>query len=250
MASFDPDNNSSACNTWFGRRVSELASNTGSHIHGSFHRRDSNVSILIEHATQGNISECMEFLRTLDPDIVPRVILAASETIQEEWAELSFTDLKLERALLIFLQAASFHSSVKISKYSPASNGRGLFCTLDGESHTFGIEWMADQFRQVGWTTDICLEIAREDCLQKARTTAFDIICISISQDGQLNNLADFVHDLRLTSDHLRTKILIGGGLVADRPSAFSFLGADFVGSSLQDAIRFAGEHVSGLRPQ
>lgn len=117
--------------------------------------------------------------------------------------------------------------------------GAGLVGVIDGEEHQFGAQIVAEKLFVSGWRTELNLKSGFEWLRGRARRDYFHFIGISVGSDEALAGLADRIAELREVSVNRSIDILLGGAVFAYSKSDFSFLGADHVARTVDDAIRF-----------
>lgn len=156
-----------------------------------------------------------------------------------------------------------------------AQDGRRvLLLPAPAEQHTLGLAMVADYFSRAGWLVSAggnlataeaasaaapsgrALESATRafiaETLRTVRRDWFDVIGISLGSARGLDDLRDFISELRRASRNRGLGILVGGPLFALRPDAVRAVGADATATSGREAPIVAeqllSQRVSRLR--
>jgi methanogenic corrinoid protein MtbC1 len=127
-----------------------------------------------------------------------------------------------------------------------ASDRRVLVVPTPGESHGFGTAMVAEIFRRHGWNVDS--EPAETSALLAERAAGewFDVVCLSLSTETLLPQLADVIRHIRQAARNRRIGIMVGGPLFALHPDWISRVGADACGQDALQAVQRA-EQLVGL---
>lgn len=131
----------------------------------------------------------------------------------------------------------SFHAGTGTAQLNRAGERRVLMTTLPGQQHTFGLSMLSEFFRRDGW---VVLSIpSPEPGLTQATLSThwFDLLALSASLDGEVDDLAKTIKAARKTSQNPRLAIIVGGPLFLRRPELAQPLGADGVSTDALDAL-------------
>lgn len=156
----------------------------------------------------------------------------------------------------------------------PQDGRRVLLLPAPGEQHTLGLAMVADYFSRAGWLVSAGGNLANAEpistsllkgrvpeaatrafvteTLRTVRRDWFDVIGISLGSSRGLNELRDFISELRRTSRNRGLGIIVGGPVFSDHPEACQAVGADATAASGRDAPGAAeqllSQRVSRLR--
>lgn len=136
------------------------------------------------------------------------------------------------------LQQALFRLGSALPAPPPAATGtyRALLTPVPGEQHTFGVQIVAELFRQQGWLVTggggrsraaLCAALGRE---------WFHLLGLSVACERLLDSLAADIDALRSASRNPDLVVLIGGPLVDRRPELLAGIGADGIAAGAREA--------------
>ncbi|MEY1557890.1 B12-binding domain-containing protein [Yoonia sp. R2331] len=170
----------------------------------------------------------------------PALALGAIAHLDKAWSddtltigEIAETYWTLRRTLdeLTSSQARAAQSSLFI--------GTAIIWIPKTEQHTFGPQMLVDNIRRFGWDAHLWHDFSSDDLIEKIGSHDIDVIGVSIGTDNQLDGLADLVTQIRRSAINPNIKILVGGSAIHGSPNLYSFLGADAVSASADDAMDF-----------
>jgi MerR family transcriptional regulator, light-induced transcriptional regulator len=115
-----------------------------------------------------------------------------------------------------------------------------VFATMPGDVHTFGIEIVAELFRNHGWDVRLIHPRSISDLATIVRSEAITILGLSASNEGQFATVAAAIRALRLASCSPDMKVVVGGTAFAADTQAAIDLGADEAAVDAHSALRLA----------
>jgi len=121
-------------------------------------------------------------------------------------------------------------------------SGERRILTITPAKHqlTLGLSMLAEFFRRDGW---VVLAIpAPEPGLIQASLSAqwFDLLALSASMDGEVDDLGSTIRAARKTSLNPRLGIMLGGPLLTRQPDLAHTLGADGASADATAALALA----------
>lgn len=119
-----------------------------------------------------------------------------------------------------------------------------LLLPAPGEQHSFGLNMVADIFRESGWCVRSGPAVPKAKLLDLVKGEWFDMVGFSVTADRSLKGLAACLRAIRKASCNAGLGIMIGGYAVAANEERTRFLGADFTSGSAEDALRQANRLV------
>ncbi len=121
---------------------------------------------------------------------------------------------------------------------------RILLVPSPGEQHTFGLNVVADTFREGGWSVCSGTALPRTKILNLVHDEWFDVIGISVSADRALKGLPACIRTVRKASCNPDLFVLIGGRAIMNHTERTRFLGADATAPDAHQALREANIFV------
>ncbi len=127
-----------------------------------------------------------------------------------------------------------------------ATDGRMLLVLPEGEQHTLGAMFAANQLRRRGVSVKVMLSASRAAMHQSIACNRYHGILVSVSNESALQTCGQLVSDLRATASS-HTPIVLGGGLVSATISDNGLsriseaTGADVVTNDISCALHACG---------
>ena len=119
---------------------------------------------------------------------------------------------------------------------APAADLRILLAPAPGEQHTFGLMMVAEFFRRAGWDVQDETPNDRASLIEAVRAEAFDVIGLSASCEGRLEELAVTIRAVRRASANRGIGVLVGGPLFSAHPEHLHFVGADAIAGDARES--------------
>jgi len=174
-----------------------------------------------------------------------QLFVGAARLLGEWWEsdESNFSQVTLAMSrvhAMLNESSPSFHAAALRSTVERSGERRILITTLPGQHHTLGVSILSEFFRREGW---VVLAIpAPEPGLIQASLSAqwFDLLALSASMDGEVDDLGSTIRAARKTSLNPRLGIMLGGPLLLRQPGLAETLGADGVSADATDALALA----------
>ncbi len=110
--------------------------------------------------------------------------------------------------------------------------------------HTLGAFMLGEFFRRRGWMVHWLAPQEGEDILVHLRRDWFDAVALSVSTDGQLAWLGDWLPRLRAQSPNPELQILLGGPLALQHPQRLRALGADLVAVDARETVNWISQQL------
>jgi methanogenic corrinoid protein MtbC1 len=123
---------------------------------------------------------------------------------------------------------------------------RILLASLSGEQHNFGLQMVAELFRQSNWEVTVEPSIAEADLAQRVSETSFAIVGLSLADNLQTSQLAHAIRELRKTSANETIGVIVGGPVFVAQPDLASLIGADLTAHDAEQAV-FRAEGLRAL---
>jgi methanogenic corrinoid protein MtbC1 len=142
----------------------------------------------------------------------------------------------------------SFHAGSGSTELARTGERRILMTTLPNQQHTFGLSMLSEFFRRDGW---IVLSIPSPSPGETQASLSrhwFDVLALSASMDGEVDDLARTIKAARKTSQNPRLAIMVGGPLFLRNPELALTVGADGVSVDANDALSLASQLMQRQR--
>lgn len=134
----------------------------------------------------------------------------------------------------------SFHAGAGTQQLNRSGERRILMTTLPGQQHTLGLSMLSEFFRRDGWVV-LAIPSPEPGLTQASLSTHwFDVLALSASMDGEVEDLAKTIQAARKTSQNPRLAIIVGGPLFLRRPELADHVGADGISTDANDALALA----------
>jgi MerR family transcriptional regulator, light-induced transcriptional regulator len=122
---------------------------------------------------------------------------------------------------------------------------RILLASLPGETHCFGLEVVAEFFRQDGWVVRLEREVTNESLAELTASHWFATVGFSATCDDMVPSLATTILVTRRASRNSGLAIMVGGPLLTRRPDFATLIGADVTAADGPQALAKANHLVS-----
>lgn len=114
---------------------------------------------------------------------------------------------------------------------------RILLASLNGEQHNFGLQMVAELFRQANWEVTVEPSIGEADLVQLVRETSFAIVGLSLADTSQTSQLGNAIRELRKISANETIGVIVGGPVFVMQPDLASLIGADLTAHDAEQAV-------------
>ncbi|HQU03880.1 MAG TPA: cobalamin-dependent protein [Acidocella sp.] len=114
---------------------------------------------------------------------------------------------------------------------------RILLIPAPGEQHNFGLNMVADVFRDGGWSVSTACAVSGREMVQLVAGEWFDMVGISVMTDRALKGLAENIQAARKASCNRKLCIMVGGRAVLGQPERDRPLNADLIAQDPQEAL-------------
>lgn len=121
---------------------------------------------------------------------------------------------------------------------------RALFSPMPGEQHSLGTLMVAETFQRGGWDSDVLLEPAQSELIEKAAKEHFDLIGLTISCDCPTAAISSLVKTIKAVSPNPHIRVMIGGRVVNEQPELVEQCGADATAIDAPSAVALANRLV------
>lgn len=129
--------------------------------------------------------------------------------------------------------------------YSPVAHDRTiLLLPAPGEQHSFGLNMVADVFREGGWCVRAASGVTRSKLIRLVGEEWFDVVGLSVSADRALKGLPSCIRAIRQASSNGAIGVFVGGRAITCHPERTRFLGADATANDPRQALREANIFV------
>ncbi|MFM8467349.1 MAG: B12-binding domain-containing protein [Oxalobacteraceae bacterium] len=141
---------------------------------------------------------------------------------------------------LMYDLSAAFHGGDARRARSGAER-RILMASLPGQQHTFGLSMLSEFFRKEGWVVLAIPSPQAGEVLDTLSLHWFDVLALSASMDGEVNDLTKTIKAARKTSRNPRLATMVGGPLFLRQPALATTVGADGMSEDAPSALALAG---------
>jgi hypothetical protein len=217
---------------------------------------------MLQLAVQGDLEALIRLMAALEGSLEPGLATpqmhrpdlnlklgAVVADMDEQWQQdrLDFDQvlkgfLTIRRALELRIARAQLHDVIDTS--TRANRGPVLFASVPGGEHILGALSVADHFVLNHWQVDTCLGTTKKALLERVTTKPFQLICLTVGTDAELEGLADLIIDIRTKIAPQSTPILLGGNVFVLPDKEYRWLGANYIAKTVDDAIHFALQSV------
>lgn len=115
-----------------------------------------------------------------------------------------------------------------------------LFAPVPGEQHTFGLALVEEFFRRGGWRTERLTETTPDSLVQRVRLGRFDLVGLSVSNEGELEDTSRLIRSLRRAARSGALHVMVGGRIFTEQPHLATMVGADLTAADGLQAVRKA----------
>jgi methanogenic corrinoid protein MtbC1 len=156
--------------------------------------------------------------------------------IMWEEDQVSFIDVTTGLGLLhILLHRAAEICRAPVSLFDPSR--RVILASLSGEQHNFGLQMVAELFRQSGWDVTAEPSITESNLVQLVKDHSFAIAGLSIADNTQSDRLALAIRAVRKASANDKIGVIVGGPVFVAQPELAPLIGADLTASDAEQAV-------------
>ena len=135
------------------------------------------------------------------------------------------------------------------ARHSALPQGRrALLMTARGDQHSFGLFMVEVFFRRAGWDVVNGASLPSNSFANALRTEWVDVIAISKSCDGLLDELASDITTFRRVSRNRNLTVMVGGPAFDGHPERVTLVGADTTAGDAQQAVWQANKCVNAKR--
>lgn len=162
------------------------------------------------------------------------------ETDQCNFSQVTLCLWRLQRMLHDL--SPSFHAGSGSASLARTAERRILMTTMPGQQHTFGLSMLSEFFRRDGW---VVLSIPSPEPGETRASLSrhwFDVLALSASMDGEVDDLASTIQAALKTSQNPRLAVMVGGPLFMRRPELAVTVGADGVSVDAMEALALAAQ--------
>jgi MerR family transcriptional regulator, light-induced transcriptional regulator len=200
-----------------------------------------------ELVLSGSVEDLEDFVVEITRDgsttesIYLDLMAPAARLLGQYWEDdkCSFVDVTmgLGRLQTLLYRLSATHEAGTI----PVEKGpKALFLTPEGSQHSLGIRMIEELFRQAGWRTACEINTPTATLVDLVAQEAFDLVGLSLSTEGQVEQARDIIHQIRAASRNRAVQFILGGKLVVDDPGLTARLGADMAARDGKEAIVIA----------
>jgi methanogenic corrinoid protein MtbC1 len=191
-----------------------------------------------------DMQACMDFIENLSTGghslahICIDVLTPAARDLGLMWEDdqVSFIDVTTGLGLLhTLLHRAAEICRAPISLFDPSR--RVILATLNGEQHNFGLQMVAELFRQSGWDVTVEPSITQANLVQIVKDHSFAIVGLSIADNTHTDQLALAIRAVRKASANEKIGVIVGGPVFVAQPELATLIGADLTASDAEQAV-------------
>lgn len=209
------------------------------------------LQAILQGERQAALSVAREALR--EGGSLPRLYLDVIEPAQHEVGRLWETNV---------IAVADEHRATAITQYVMAQcfplmdrpkgcHGRMVMTGVEEELHYVGANMVADVLESHGWDVRFLgTNLPHRGILQAIREHRPDWVGISATTLLSLPEVSRLIGEIRLTFRDSAPRIVVGGSAFRFSPDAWREVGADAVGTSLEEAIALLCGGAAGTPPE
>lgn len=180
---------------------------------------------------------------TSSDDILHVLVPAVARRLGDMWVgdEASFVDVTIGSARLQqMFQMREEEPHPLLMRRAPTGGDTALLVVPEFEQHTLGAFVAADEMRRAGIWARIGLLVSAEDVCELLQANHFAMLGISIGSRDSVERAAEFVNYIRNNANGV-PPVVVSGNVVERLDVLRSQTGADFVVSTVQEAIESCG---------
>lgn len=151
-----------------------------------------------------------------------------------EQDELNFSEVTMATARLQRWHRGQGDRIANAHRDRPAR--RILLATVPGEQHSLGLSLVASTFHEAGWAVEGGPGLSAAQLRAQLRMHWFDVLGLSLNTERALAPLAAMIEEFRVQSKNRALLVVVGGGLVKQRPDLANALAVDAVFTTAQGA--------------
>ncbi|MEM7734026.1 MAG: hypothetical protein AAF280_14760 [Pseudomonadota bacterium] len=188
------------------------------------------------------VSQVMGSGATSD-EVLHVLVPAVARRLGEMWVgdEASFVEVTIGSARLqSMFKMREEEPHPLLTQTSPRSGDSALMVVPEFEQHTLGAFVAADELRRAGIWARVGLLMSAEEVCELLRTNHFAMLGLSIGSRDSVDQVAKFVNYIRRNMDNI-PPIVVSGNVVERLDVVRSQTGADFVVSTVREAIECCG---------
>ena len=191
-----------------------------------------------------DMQACMDFVETLSGSghslahICIDVLTPTARELGVMWEEdqVSFVDVTTGLGLLhTLLHRAAEICRAPVSLFDPTR--KVILATLNNEQHNFGLQMVAELFRQSGWDVTVEPSITHANLVRIIKDQPFAIVGLSIADNTQTDRLGHAIRDIRKASANETIGVIVGGPVFVAQPELAPLIGADLTASDAEQAV-------------
>ena len=175
-----------------------------------------------------------------------QLLAPAARYLGELWEadQCNFSEVTLclwRMQTLMYDLSAAFHGGDLRPTARSGAERRILVASLPGQQHTFGLSMLSEFFRKDGWVVLAIPSPQAGEVQDSLSMHWFDVLALSASMDGEVNNLTKTIKAARKTSRNPRLAVMVGGPLFLRQPGLAATMGADGMSEDAPSALALAG---------
>ncbi len=175
-------------------------------------------------------------------DVISVLVPEAARMLGQDWVEdkATFSTVTIGCARL----QASVHHLERTFAAVPVRNvvdqGNFLIAVPEGAQHTLGAVVLAAQIRQTGPHVRLALGVSDDQMSSLVTSESYDAVLISASLGQDMGDLQSLVRASRWVRSS--AKVIVGGGILRDRPDLAEASGADLATNNWRDALKLGSQ--------
>jgi len=177
--------------------------------------------------------------------LLHELLAPAADLLGEMWVQdvCDFTTVTL--GVYRLDQIMKETATVQPDDYVPVTHDRTiLLLPSPGEQHSFGLNMVADMFRENGWCVRAGPAVARAKLVELVAGEWFDLIGLSVTAERALKGLPACIREVRQASCNPDLGVFAGGRAIREHGERSRFLGADSVLNDPRQALIRANDFV------
>ena len=169
------------------------------------------------------------------------LLAPAAHRLGDMWVDdlCSFTDVTLGLAAL--QQALRILGPSARGERAASGLGRILLAPVPGEQHSFGNAMLEEFFRRAGWEVEGGTASSKQELLESARSSWFDVVGLSLSSEVLFDRVRPAIRAIRRASQNPDLVVMVGGPYFLDHPDRVAEAGADTTARDAPEALLRAG---------
>lgn len=171
-------------------------------------------------------------------DVLLKLMAPAARDLGERWVHDSTSFVEVTLGVARMHRILREFDGVPENMWSQSgAGGHVLLVPVPGEQHTFGLRLIQEFLLRESWSVTSRSVMSQAELLGLVSEQDYDIIGLSLSGETLIESMRSSIAAIRAITRSARTRIIIGGHLLAARPELVNTMGADGYAADAPTAV-------------